>query len=129
MNKDKHRSKNKFKVVDTKRSRVDYPRKDQQEEFAAEITPSVPVTAPVRDKGNDRKRDESAEGSTGRVAGYVGLILGIAALFMWSVILGPIAAVTGYYAYTQGSRTLGAWSIGLGILATISYFVLIPFAR
>lgn len=128
MSKDKDRSKKKFKVVDTKRSRMDYPRKDQ-EEYAAEITPSVPVTTQVRDKRNDGKQGEGAEGSTGRVAGYVGLVLGIAALFMWSVILGPIAAVTGYYAYTQGSRTLGAWSIGLGILATISYFVLIPFAR
>lgn len=124
----KDRSKQKFKVVDTKRSRTDYPRKDQ-EEFAAEVTPFVPVTAPVRDKSNDEKHDENAQGSTGRVAGYVGLVLGIAALFMWSVILGPIAAVTGYYAYSQGNRTLGAWAIGLGILATISYFVLIPFAR
>lgn len=122
MGKDKSRRKKRFKVVDSGRSRVDYPRKDQHEEFAAEMVPAVPHKVHDRDK-------EIGGKTTGRTAGYVGLVIGIASLFMWSVILGPIAAVTGYYAYSQGSRTLGAWSIGLGILATISYFVLIPFAR
>lgn len=126
MSKDKKRKKNNLKVVDTKRSRVDYPRKDQ-EEYAAELAP--PVGTSVQNSRSYESEIEDDDLSAGRVAGYVGLGIGIASLFMWSVILGPVAAVIGYYAYTQESKTLGAWSMGLGILATISYFVLIPFAR
>lgn len=117
----KHR--NEIKVVDGKRNRVDFPRKDHREEYAAEVAPPMETSA----RGvND---DDAAGLSAGRTAGYVGLVMGIAALFMWSVILGPIATVVGYYAYSKGSRTTGAWSMGLGILATLSYFILIPFSR
>lgn len=125
MGKGKKHKKNNLKVVDTKRSRVDYPRKDHHEEYASEVAP------PARTDVHSRKESYSNvdEHSGGHVIGYVGLVLGIAALFMWSVILGPVAAVVGYYAYSQGSKTLGAWTMGLGILATISYFILIPFAR
>ena len=49
-----------------------------------------------------RVDEDKADVSTGRTVGYVGLVLGIASLFMWSVILGPIAAVVGYYAYSKG---------------------------
>lgn len=123
--KHKHK-KNNLKVIDTNRSRVDYPRKELHEEYASEVAPPVGTDVRTRNHG-DHKVEEGA--STGRMAGYIGLVMGIASLFMWSVILGPVAAVIGYYAYSQGSRTLGSWSMGLGILATISYFVLIPFAR
>ncbi len=125
MSKNKKRKKNNnnnFIVVDSKRERVDYPRRDE-EEFAAEV---APVEVNNRNTENDSESDDM---SAGRVAGYIGLGIGIASLFMWSVILGPIAAVLGYYAYAQDSRTLGAWSMGLGIVATISYFILIPFVR
>lgn len=127
MGKGKKHKKNNLKVIDTKRSRVDYPRKEHYEEYASEVSP--PVGTDVRTRRYDDDHPVVEEKSTGRMAGYIGLVLGIASLFMWSVILGPVAAVTGYYAYSQGSRTLGSWSMGLGILATISYFVLIPFAR
>lgn len=119
---DKKQGRTKMKVVNGKRSRVDFPRKDHREEYAAEV-------APPNDVSVNRAEDAGREGTAGRTAGYVGLGIGILSLFMWSVILGPIAAVVGYYAYNKGSRTTGAWSIGLGILATISYFILIPFAR
>lgn len=119
---DKKHRKHKMKVVEGKRNRIDFPRKDHREEYAAEVAP--PVDASAR-----RVDEDKADLSTGRTVGYVGLVLGIASLFMWSVILGPIAAVVGYYAYSKGSKTTGAWSIGLGILATLSYFILIPFSR
>lgn len=119
---DKKHRKNKMKVVQGKRNRVDFPRKDHREEYATEVAP--PMETSVRHADEDK-----TDLSTGRAVGYVGLVLGIASLFMWSVILGPIAAVVGYYAYSKGSRTTGAWSIGLGILATLSYFILIPFSR
>ena len=51
-----------------------------------------------------RVDEDKADVSTGRTVGYVGLVLGIASLFMWSVILGPIAAVVGYYAYSKGKE-------------------------
>ena len=111
----------------TRRIRRDYPRRDNhEEEYAAEVAPPRAGRYEVNQE-EDEERETTK--SNGRTAGYVGLALGIASLFMWSIVLGPIAAVTGYYAYSQGSRVWGAWGMGLGILATISYFVLIPFAR
>ncbi|MEK3731161.1 MULTISPECIES: hypothetical protein [Paenibacillus] len=115
-----------MKVIEGKRHRVDFPRKDHREEFSAEV--ASPVQTYER-KEEVREASPEADLSTGRTVGYVGLVLGIISLFMWSVILGPIAAVVGYYAYNKGSRTMGAWGIGLGVLATLSYFILIPFAR
>ncbi|MCJ8011399.1 DUF5353 domain-containing protein [Paenibacillus sp. KQZ6P-2] len=124
------------------RTRSDYPRCDNnhEEEYSAEVAPTrsdrheEEYSAEVAPTRSDRYEleddvDEENDGTVGRTAGYVGVGLGVASLFMWSIVLGPIAAVTGYYAYSQGSKTWGAWGMGLGILATISYFVLIPFAR
>lgn len=125
MGKKKHK-KNKLKVVDTNRSRVDYPRKAHHEEYAAEVAPHV--GREVR-KSNHADHEIISEESTGSISGFIGLVIAIAALFMWSVILGPVAAVIGYYAYSQGSKTLGSWAMGLGILATISYFFLSLFVR
>ncbi|MWV45264.1 hypothetical protein GRF59_16710 [Paenibacillus sp. HJL G12] len=104
--------------------RRDYPRRgDHEEEYAAEVAPPRSARYEMDDN------EERENGTAGRTAGYVGLAFGIASLFMWSIVLGPIAAATGYYAFSKGSRVWGAWGMGLGILATISYFVLIPFAR
>ncbi|AWB45391.1 hypothetical protein DCC85_14960 [Paenibacillus sp. CAA11] len=128
--------------------RVDYPRKTDHEEYAAEIAPSNRTTnvrpldrrvivdksvVPIR-KYSDRTDKSSAqtaagEKDAGKTAGYIGVGLGVLSLFMWSIVLGPIAAVLGFYAYNQGKRTSGAWALTLGIISTISYFVLIPFTR
>ncbi|GIP25143.1 hypothetical protein J23TS9_02730 [Paenibacillus sp. J23TS9] len=111
----------------SRRIRRDYPRRDDhEEEYAAEVAPPRSGRYEI---SQDDDEDREKERTNGRTAGYVGLAFGIASLFMWSIVLGPIAAVTGYYAYSQGSKVWGAWGMGLGILATISYFVLIPFAR
>jgi len=123
---DKKNRKHKMRVLEGRRNRVDFPRRDQREEYAAEVAP--PMDTQVR-RNTDKDSTQDRSNTNGRTVGYVGLVLGIASLFMWSVILGPIAAVVGYYAYNKGSRTTGAWSIGLGLLATISYFILIPFSR
>jgi hypothetical protein len=109
--------------------RVDYPRRDREdrEEYAAEINP-VPIRDISPRAATDTKGSEEVhEGS--RVLGYTGLAFGIASLFIWSIILGPVAAVVGYYAYVKEQKTLGAWAMGLGIVATLSYFVMMPFAR
>ncbi|MDQ0088440.1 hypothetical protein J2T12_001846 [Paenibacillus anaericanus] len=122
------------------KQRKDYPRITHQEEYSAEV-------APREIFGRDTKREERHENheregeitamessdisdsTMGSTVGYVGVGLGILSLFMWSIILGPIAAIMGFYAYSQGRKTSGAWSIGLGILATLSYFILIPMTR
>ncbi|WP_425464226.1 hypothetical protein [Paenibacillus zeisoli] len=109
-------------------NRVDYPRRTHQEEYASEVTPQAGYTG-ARTVRSDDKAQSSTESTSGRTAGYVGVALGIASMFMWSIILGPIAAILGFYAYSQGKRTSGAWAAGLGIIATLSYFVLIPFTR
>lgn len=113
------------------KSRTDYPRvahEEHNEEYAAEFAPTrADFTETERqDIGSDNGVKELEAGKT---VGYIGVGLGIASLFMWSIILGPIAAVLGFYAYSQGRKTSGAWAAGLGIVATLSYFVLIPFTR
>ncbi|MFI2857455.1 hypothetical protein ACH6EH_09925 [Paenibacillus sp. JSM ZJ436] len=122
------RKETQFKVVESQRSRTDYPRREHQEEYGTEIMPPYSMNT-TQDRSEQSGYTAAKDVNTGKAVGYVGLVIGIFALFMWSVILGPIAAVTGYYSFAQGSRTLGAWGIGLGLIATVSYFVLIPFAR
>jgi hypothetical protein len=137
------------KFADNERKRIDFPRRDPvnftdhpkgeyDEEFAAEITPTTSLnndwdTAERRednsDRSDDKERSDVIVNNAGRTVGYVGLGLGIASLFLWSIVLGPLAAVLGFYAYSQGTRTAGAWAIGLGVVATLSYFFLIPFSR
>ncbi|WP_431087817.1 hypothetical protein [Paenibacillus sp. 8b26] len=125
---DKHRDEENFS-----RDRVDYPRRIQersakrrnhQEEYAAEVAPGSPAVTRHKDKDEQHVISKS-----GRISGYIGLAAGIAALFMWSIVLGPIAAVLGFFAYVNGNKTTGIWSIGLGALATLSYFAFIPFVR
>ncbi|WP_054956644.1 hypothetical protein [Paenibacillus dakarensis] len=128
MDKNKKHQKNNFKVVDNDRRRVDYPRKDHHEEYAAEVAPPSRTQAGSR-RQERQEQTSNDDQSISRIAGYIGLGIGIASLFMWSIILGPVAAVIGYYVYSQGNRTIGAWSAGLGILAAVGYFVLNLIAR
>ncbi|AIQ13937.1 DUF4190 domain-containing protein [Paenibacillus durus] len=118
----------KRKKIKLRPRRVDYPRKapEHREEYASEISP-FPVRSNSPEDSEERGRDR--EGEADKTAGYAGLVLGIASLFIWPIILGPSAAVLGYYAYNKGRKTAGGWAIGLGIVATLSYFVMIPFAR
>ncbi|SDE78002.1 hypothetical protein SAMN04488542_10293 [Fontibacillus panacisegetis] len=124
----------------SEKKRIDYPRKTHQEEYAAEVMPMTGARIRSdRDEVNRTNREilersegaqsDVEEGTAGRTVGYIGVGLGIASLFIWSIVLGPIAAIMGFYAYSQGRKTAGAWAIGLGIVATLSYFVLMPFTR
>lgn len=123
----------KSKHLKSSKHRTDYPRiahKEHREEYAAEIAPNRTAFAETdrhEMRSDVQTRDRGRE--AGKSVGYIGVGLGIASLFMWSIILGPLAAVLGFYAYSQGRKTSGAWAIGLGIVATLSYFVLIPFTR
>lgn len=127
--KDDEQSKSKGRI-----NRVDYPRRTHQEEYASDIAPGRAYTPSSRteETRSTSSRSEgasTADSTSGRTAGYVGVVLGIASMFIWSIILGPLAAILGFYAYSQGKRTTGAWAAGLGIIATLSYFVLIPLTR
>ncbi|OZB91901.1 hypothetical protein CJP46_27045 [Paenibacillus sp. XY044] len=102
--------------------------KNDREEYAAEVAPSPSVRRDEVHASEDADDRDTVQ-NYGRTAGYVGVGFGVLSLFMWSIILGPLAAVIGFYAYSQGSKVWGGWAMGLGILATISYFVLVPFAR
>ncbi|MNI62135.1 hypothetical protein D3C76_649190 [compost metagenome] len=133
---------NKHKSYDpsSEKKRIDYPRKTHREEYAAEVMPLTGARARSdRDEMNHTNREilerpeaaqsDADEGTAGRTVGYIGVGLGIASLFMWSIVLGPIAAIMGFYAYSQGRKTSGAWAIGLGIVATLSYFVMMRYTR
>lgn len=68
---DKHRDNDKVKWTEEQRNRVDFPRRDHREEYAAEVAPPMESTI--------RNADEDVEdASTARTVGYVGLVLGIA---------------------------------------------------
>ncbi|WP_237691077.1 DUF5353 domain-containing protein [Paenibacillus caui] len=109
-------------------TRIDYPRRTlSREEYATEFD-AVRDRKVQENRDTDRTNDDNTV-NTGRVAGIAGIVLGVLALFMWTIVLGPVAAVLGYYAYSQDSRTVGAWGLALGVIATLSYFVLIPFVR
>lgn len=113
--------------------RVDYPRRDKehQEEYAADVNPipfQIQDTSANTSTTNEMENSAEAQQES-QMTGYVGLAFGIVSLFLWSIILGPIAAVIGYYAYVKEQKTLGAWAMGLGIVSTLSYFVMIPFVR
>ncbi|WP_151735869.1 hypothetical protein [Paenibacillus tengchongensis] len=107
--------------------RVDYPRRDktQSEEYAAEISP-LPASV---DRNDLITMEDAGAGSDSKSLGYIGLGFGLVSLFIWSIILGPIAAIIGYYAFSKGQKTAGAWAMGLGLVSALSYFVLIPFAQ
>lgn len=119
------------KIILRPRSRVDYPRRDKtlNEEYAAEVSP-LPAHIHRMNEGDKQSAHTGAEPEAGiQKLGYFGLGFGIASLFIWSIILGPVAAVLGYFAYGRGERTTGAWAMGLGLVSTLSYFVMIPFVR
>ncbi|NQX44542.1 hypothetical protein HQN87_04285 [Paenibacillus tritici] len=118
------------KIILRPRSRVDYPRRDRRhnEEYAAELSPPAQLQRTTVREEDQRSTGGVNEGEDRRI-GYIGLGFGVVSLFIWSIILGPVAAVLGYYAYARGQKSAGAWSMGLGIVSTLSYFVLIPFAR
>ncbi|MFD1904822.1 hypothetical protein ACFSQ7_13420 [Paenibacillus rhizoplanae] len=122
------------KVILRPRSRVDYPRRDRShnEEYAAELSPlpsMLQSTVVGRSDEAQRTTGGVSEGEDRRV-GYIGLGFGVVSLFIWSIILGPIAAVFGVLCVCQRTKkSAGAWSMGLGIVSTLSYFILIPFAR
>lgn len=110
-------------------NRIDFPRKTNQEEYAAEIYPTQRVED-QRQVYSDRDSDNVDTDSidAGKTTGYVGVGIGIASLFMWSLVLGPVAAVLGLVAFNQGRKTSGGWAIGLGALSVLSYFLL-PMGR
>ncbi|GGH26573.1 DUF5353 domain-containing protein [Paenibacillus segetis] len=116
------------------KQRTDYPRKSHQEEYSAEVVPREVLRGNnTREERHDRSDDtvdsDVMDSSMGTTVGYIGIGLGILSLFMWSIVLGPIAAIMGFYAYSQDRKTTGAWAMGLGVLATLSYFILIPLMR
>ncbi|ANS75142.1 hypothetical protein AWM70_11455 [Paenibacillus yonginensis] len=119
-------------------TRIDYPRKSlTNEEYAAEfaaVRERKLQATHSREGQQTQTREYSGEKEdsrtdAGQIAGVAGIVLGVLALFMWTIVLGPVAAVLGYYAYSQGKRKTGAWGLALGLLATLSYFVLMPFVR
>ncbi|WP_238996461.1 DUF5353 domain-containing protein [Paenibacillus pinistramenti] len=118
-------------------TRVDYPRRTlSNEEYAAEFAAvrdrKIQASALNRQETQSEEAGSSAAGTgaeAGQIAGVAAIVLGVLALFMWTIVLGPVAAILGYYAYSQDKRTIGAWGMALGLIATLSYFVLIPFVR
>lgn len=61
--------------------------------------------------------------STGRTLSIVGIVLGVLAIVILPIILGPIGAILGFLGYRKGDR-LGLWAIGVGIAGTVLGMIL-----
>ncbi|MCM3784459.1 hypothetical protein M3231_15860 [Neobacillus mesonae] len=105
------------------RERIDYPRKEHHEEYAAEISPSVQMES----KDNTTSAREKEKDTTGKRIGYLGILASIMSLFLYSYAVAPAGIVLGYYAFIKGARTVGGWAIGIGIAALVSYAFLVMF--
>ncbi|PZE22680.1 DUF308 domain-containing protein [Paenibacillus xerothermodurans] len=104
--------------------------RNHQEEYAAEVTPTVPANAPVdvRDVTNRTRQAESnaADLPRGRGLAYTALVLAILSLFVFPMLFGAVALVLGIISYFQGNRALGAWSVILSLISIGGYFLLVP---
>ncbi|MEO9322744.1 hypothetical protein ABFT23_04585 [Nocardioides sp. C4-1] len=62
--------------------------------------------------------------SAARTMSIIGIVLGVLAVFVLPIILGPIGAVLGFVANSKGDRPLGMY-VGIGcIVATVLGMVL-----
>ncbi|RYL91597.1 hypothetical protein EWI07_10845 [Sporolactobacillus sp. THM7-4] len=103
-------------------SLYDKRRAFNNEEYAKELAADqYNPDAPGRRIGHDRPVkstvDRTEEG--GRGAGWLALVVSIAALFFLPIVLGIAGIIIGYIAFRQGARTLGGWAIGIGIVAVL----------
>ena len=53
------------------------------------------------------------------IAGIVGLLSSVVALFTYPLILGVVGIALGIYAVTKGNKILGYITIGIGLLAAV----------
>ena len=54
------------------------------------------------------------------IAGIVGIISSLVALFMYQVVLGIAGIALGGFSVSKGNKTMGYLSIGIGVLALIT---------
>lgn len=105
------------------------------EEFGAETAaPLIVNEVPDRpreengpDKAVTREDEDSRSRTNGQAWGWIGLVVAIAALFIYPVVLGFAGIVLGVIAFVRGSRTLGVWSACIGVVALLAYYVIVPF--
>lgn len=62
--------------------------------------------------------------SSARVMSIIGIVLGVIAVFVLPIILGPIGAILGFVANSKGDKPLGMY-VGIGcIVATVVGMIL-----
>ena len=66
---------------------------------------------------NDITSGDSTTGAL--IAGVVGLVAAIVALFTYPLVLGIVGIALGCYTVAKGSKILGFLTIGIGVLATV----------
>ncbi len=96
--------------LEPKRERQDFPRRDNhREEYAAEVAPPKSTRYEI-----DESTDGEQEDTWGRTAGYISVACGVVSLFMWSIVLGPIAAATASTLTPKEKKRgePGAWGLG-----------------
>jgi len=83
---------------------------DDYSEFASDFL-SEPYTS---------SRNDATSGAV--VAGIVGVIAGLVALFNYPYLLGGVAVILGTYAIAKGNKVLGFSAVALGIFSAILPF-------
>jgi hypothetical protein len=67
---------------------------------------------------------QTGTSGSARTMSIIGIVLGVIAIFILPIILGPIGAVLGFVANSKGDKPLGLW-VGIGcIVATVIGMVL-----
>ena len=87
-----------------RRARNEHQRKYDDTEFAADFL------------ANDITEVNS---TSALIAGIVGLVAAVVALFTFPLVLGIVGIALGIYTVVKGNKILGFLAIGIGILATV----------
>ena len=88
-----------------RRSRNELRSKYDDTEFAADFL------------ANDVRSGNSINGAM--IAGIVGLLSVVVALFTFPLVLGLVGIALGIYAVVKGNKVLGFLTIGIGVLAVV----------
>ncbi len=93
-------------------------------EFAAAYGAAIPEKK-ERPKENQQEFEGDVQ-DRGKGLGVTALVIAIISLFLWPLVLAPVAIILGGISIRRGS-TLGWWAVGIGLLSFIIMIVALPF--
>jgi uncharacterized membrane protein YkgB len=93
-------------------------------EFAAAYGAALPEKK-ERPRENQQESERNVQ-DQGKGLGVTALVIAIISLFLWPLVLAPVAIILGGISIRRGS-SLGWWAVGIGLLSFIIMIVALPF--